>query len=873
MNGDGSSDLFGRFHLLERIGAGGMGEVFRAEMRGPDGFSRIVVVKRMLPDLVAEPEAVTMFVDEARIAARLVHPNIVPVYDFGKVGSRYFLVMEYVTGCDVSKLLAYLADQKQQMPAGVAVAIMAAVLEGLAFAHDLRGTDGELLGLVHRDIAPSNVLLGTSGEIKLTDFGIAKTRERLEHTRAGVIKGKHHYMSPEQASGKSVDARSDLFSLGVVLYRLIVGSRPFRGSTAEEILSNIRAGNYPRPEPVNPEVGSRLGDVLVRALQTRPEDRFQTAGEFRQTLIAAAALDSVIPDAVTLRKMVIEATAAFAHPPDNAVTLKARHVAKPEVSDSQREKTIAMGPPPEMGATLEATAPPADSSVPATRSTNDSVVPAIRSRNDSAAPPTQSTKVSVVIQPRHVAVGVFALVVLLATTFFIAMRLRGASNTSCTLRVALRMYPPQQQWFEEHVFAPFAKAEGCKVEVVEFNSTEELSRILGNGEADLAKVDIEHAPVLVELGRLQRLSALGQRVDARKFEELRKALRPEALQLGRFHTTIGDDLYLIPRKLETGQLFYRKSLVKLAVDGMPKQQAALDARLRELLGHGLPDRFTLNPDPTKWTSWDLIAASWVWAHTPIGGRTEQRYALRAEKRVLMEAIAAGAPAEAPWDVSPAMVDLFFEYAVLRELDVLHPDTYRTIDYTKPREMLANRGLAAFIEVQIDVGILVGNDHTLPRQIDDGDDWDVAPLPRLCNLERADAVPLVPESFAEVWGWGWGVPRNSREPERAMRLIMDITSRERHAAELEAFPILRVRKDVSPKWSVSRRLNEVGDQQLGSGRARYVEWPKRAGEIEATEQKIERAFRDLVIERHYRGPSQPIDRAMIESRLHKFLDEP
>ena len=138
------------------------------------------------------------------------------------------------------------------------------------------------------------------------------------------------------------------------------------------------------------------------------------------------------------------------------------------------------------------------------------------------------------------------------------------------------------------------------------------------------------------------------------------------------------------------------------------------------------------------------------------------------------------------------------------------------------------------------------------QIDDPADWDVAPLPRLCDLEQGAATPLVPASLAEVWGWGWGVPRNSREPELAMRLIMDIMSRDRHAAELEEFPILRVRKDTSPTWPVSRRLNEVGDQQLADGKARYVDWPKHAGEIEQIEQRIERAFRDIVIERHYRG---------------------
>src|SRR6185436_19257224 len=158
---------------------------------------RVVVVKRMLPDLTAESGAVSMFIDEAKLSARLVHPNIVQVYDFGKIDKRYFLVMEYVAGCDLSRLLAHLDDQGRKVPLSASVRIITALLNGLAYAHEMRGADGAPLGVVHRDVAPSNILLGTRGEIKLTDFGIAKTRDRLEHTRAGVIKGKYHYMSPE----------------------------------------------------------------------------------------------------------------------------------------------------------------------------------------------------------------------------------------------------------------------------------------------------------------------------------------------------------------------------------------------------------------------------------------------------------------------------------------------------------------------------------------------------------------------------------------------------------------------------------------------------------------------------------------------------
>jgi serine/threonine protein kinase len=872
----GTYDDFGRFHLLERIGAGGMGEVFRAEMRGPDGFSRIVVVKRMLPDFTAEPSGVAMFIDEAKLSARLIHPNIVQVHDFGKVDKRYYLVMEYVAGCDLSRLLTHLDEQQRKLPLGASVRIIAALLNGLAYAHELRGTDGKPLGVVHRDVAPSNILLGTRGEIKLTDFGIAKTRDRLEHTRAGVIKGKYHYMSPEQASGRELDARSDLFAVGVVLFKLLTGQRPFRGATGEEVLTNIRHGRYTPPHTLDPALAGELSDVLARALQVNPADRFQSAREFRAALLACAV---ETPRTDILGSLVHEVAAPYTKhgrgdQPGHAtletteeLTKDSQGVASLQPEPTEPEATVRARPGLAQAAESRPSLP---QWVSAQAVSSRPSIPSSQSSQSLQSLETNGT--TFVIRPKHLALGGIALVVLLGLTLLIAKRFIGSSDTSCVLRVAIRMYPAQQHWFEEHVFEPFGRAHDCKVKVVEFNATEELANILADGEADVAKVDIEHAPVLVELGRLQRIVPLAERVDAKAFAELRKALRPEALRIGTFHMTLGDDLYLLPRKLETPLLLYRRSAIAQAVRDAPAHKQALDTRLREIVGHGLPEGFALNPDPAKWTSWDLVAAAWVWAHTPFRGRTEPRYALRAQARVLKEAIAAGAPAKEPWHVSPALVTLFYEYAVLRELDVLHPETYTVIDYARVREMLASGALAAFIENQIDVGILVGNGEGMPTLIDDTNDWDVAPLPRIADLQRNERAPLNPESLSEVSGWGWGVPRNSRQPELAMRLILDILSRENHAAELERFPILRVRNDITPTWSVSKRVNEVGDAQLADGKARYVAWPTRPRKVEVLHDRIERAFRDIVIERNYSGRDRVIDRGVIEDRLHALLDD-
>jgi serine/threonine protein kinase/ABC-type glycerol-3-phosphate transport system substrate-binding protein len=861
---------FGRFHLLERIGAGGMGEVFRAEMRGPDGFSRVVVVKRMLPDLASEADAVTSFIHEAKLAARIVHPNVVQVYDFGKVGQRYFLVMEYVAGCDLARLLAIHRDAKRRLPPSVAITIVAALLEGLEFAHALRDADGAPLYLVHRDVTPANVLLGTAGEIKLSDFGIAKTRERLGQTRAGAVKGKWNYMSPEQTKGVALlDARSDLFAVGVVLYELVTGERPFKGKNGTEIAIAIQSGRYP---PMT-DVPDGLVEVVKRALQVKIEDRFQSARGFREVLLARAAREGITPDVELLRKLVDEAAMAFAS--HQMPTRPERPKAQEPAPVSDREPTEVVGDDADAAPTAPASRPPPTPQDPPPSRAPTAPPPvsigpgSISAAAVSTSAPSGNT-VSLVIRPRHFALGGVALVALIVATFAIAARMSHTDKQPEVVRIALRMYPAQERWFKEQVFDPFADRENCKVEIVEFNSTEELSRILANGEADVAKVDIEHAPLLVELGRLQRISALADRVDRKAYEELVSGLRPEALKLGQFHTMTGDDLYLLPRKLETAQLVYRPSLVELAAAEFPNQRAALDAKLHAAVGHGLPDGYVLDRDPAKWTTLDVVAAAWVWAHTPIDGTTEPRYAIRAEKRALMEAVSGGASSE-PWHVSAAMVDVFYGYAVMRELGVLRPESFATeADFAKLRDMLAHKALAAFIEVQIDVGILVGNGKGLPQLIDDPKDWDVAPLPRLASLDRADGT-AASESRSEVWGWGWGVPRNSRQPELAMRLILDILSQDRHAAELEQFTILRVRKDTTPAWQPSKRVNDVGDIQLANGKGRFVDWPKRPGEIEKIEARIDRAYRDIIVDRRYKGPDGTIDRALIETRLHKFLD--
>ena len=241
-------EKFGRYILLDRIGAGGMAEVFRAVMPGVEGFQRTFVVKRILAERAQSPYFVDMFVQEARINALLHHPNIVQVFDFGHVGGTYFLAMEYVRGRDVSEILRRLRRHERRCPVGVAAYIAREVAMALSYAHALAGADGQPLNIVHRDVSPSNIICPRTGGVKLLDFGIAKAlgEAEMEKTGVGLFKGKISYIAPERIKDLPADGRSDLFSLGVVLWELLAGRKLFRGKSEFDTLKNVAEMEVPR---------------------------------------------------------------------------------------------------------------------------------------------------------------------------------------------------------------------------------------------------------------------------------------------------------------------------------------------------------------------------------------------------------------------------------------------------------------------------------------------------------------------------------------------------------------------------------------------------------------------------------------------------
>ena len=275
---------FGQYTLLERIAVGGMAEVWKARMRGLEGFQKTVAIKKILPHMTHNSEFVSMFIDEAKLAAQLSHPNIIHIYDLGKIANDYFIAMEYVEGRDL-RTIGNLARQKRlPIPVGLSLLIAHHLAGALDHAHRKRDFEGRALGLVHRDVSPQNVLISRDGDIKLCDFGIAKAVTQAGQTQIGALKGKLQYMSPEQAWGRPVDARSDVFSLGTLLFEMLTGERLFAGDSEISVLEAVREGRVRSPREIDPSISAEIDAITRRALAHDPADRFQSAGEMEQRL-------------------------------------------------------------------------------------------------------------------------------------------------------------------------------------------------------------------------------------------------------------------------------------------------------------------------------------------------------------------------------------------------------------------------------------------------------------------------------------------------------------------------------------------------------------------------------------------------------------
>ncbi|WP_224249750.1 protein kinase domain-containing protein [Hyalangium gracile] len=275
---------YGQYVLVRKLAEGGMAEIFLSKLLGADGFERNVVIKRMLSNLSSLPDFVEMFRDEARLAARLAHPNIIQIHELGFVDGCYYICMEYLAGEDFSTTLRQAGRKRQYTPMPITLRVLVDAARGLHFAHDFTNEQGEPLNIVHRDISPSNLYVTYQGQVKVLDFGIAKAASRLVQTRTGVVKGKYIYMAPEQAQGKEVDRRSDVFSLGVSLYESLTNVRPFARENDLAVLNALVQGDFVPPSSLRRDIPPELEAVVLKAISLRPEDRYATAADFADAL-------------------------------------------------------------------------------------------------------------------------------------------------------------------------------------------------------------------------------------------------------------------------------------------------------------------------------------------------------------------------------------------------------------------------------------------------------------------------------------------------------------------------------------------------------------------------------------------------------------
>ncbi len=301
------SERIGKYRVLARLGQGGMARVLLTMAEGPHSFHKLLVVKELREELAHDPEFLTMFLDEARIAARLNHPNIVQTYEIGSDGDRYFLAMEYLEGQPLNAIFRRIG--RPNIPLEIHLRILADVLGGLEHAHRLADFDGSPLGIVHRDVSPQNVFVTYEGSVKLVDFGIAKAAGASSRTQEGILKGKISYIAPEQARCEQVDARADLFAVGLMLWEALAGRRLVHKEDEASVLARRMSGQDPSVRTVVPQLPAELANICDKAMAARPEARFQTAREFQEVLEAYLAKSDFRVSPKEVGAMVVDAFA------------------------------------------------------------------------------------------------------------------------------------------------------------------------------------------------------------------------------------------------------------------------------------------------------------------------------------------------------------------------------------------------------------------------------------------------------------------------------------------------------------------------------------------------------------------------------------
>lgn len=754
-----SDALLARYRLVRRIGAGGMAEVFRAELVGAEGVTRELVVKRMLHSLALDPEAVAMFVEEARIAARLRHPNVVQVYEFGKSGDSYFLAMELVEGCDLAAVIKHAGGQK--LPLGAAAFVLFELLEGLAYVHELTDAKGSPHGLVHRDVSPHNVLLGFAGEVKLADFGIAQVGARIEAgTAEEGVRGKRAYMAPEQARGEPLDARADIFAAGLVLFELLTGRRAYEGR-AEVLLEAAREGRVDALATVAPELHPALCEVADRALASERGARFQSAREFRDALRVAFELADVRPDREALRER-MRAT----------VEEGSRAATRPAA-----DRTLTVQDPTGTGVTGTGTG------------AEPLLTGPIAAAAGSGERPRISPRVRLLFERFAIAVGVFVVAVL-------AERRTRPRETRAptapaeaverrTVAVALPGGEDASAWFDQGGREVMERACRCRLDARRYRRASEVSAWLRDGRVDVAAVSSVEALVMARSGAVRRLEPLLKGADIG--DDTR----------GVTSGAEGDGRYVVPVVADVAALAYRPEAVREATAGFTAARAGLEARLREVTGKGLPAGFALREDVSEWTTWDLLAAAWSWRSRAGAGRLW--FPSRAGGDAVLAWTARAAATHGGSRVFGAdegSVLVAAWSAVHSATGVLHPGVREGEDGSRA---LGDARVAAAVVPASAVGrwgegfVLAG----VPR----GDD---------VVLDGAGDPQHIGARVCTGIAWGWVVGRGSPQPGHAVRALVAGASRETAQVWSHATATLALRRDAQPPGEVSRR--RVWDHQ-------------------------------------------------------------
>jgi len=349
----GAIQEFGKYQLIRRLASGGMAEVFLAKAAGPLGFEKTLVLKRILPHLVEDPEFVEMFLSEAKLAAQLNHHNIVQIFDFGVVEGAYFIAMEYIDGPNLRVLSNRLGELKasKPVPFPLCAKIVSLACEGLAYAHDLvnAGT-GDPLNLVHRDISPDNIMLTRTGGVKVVDFGIAKATSQMHRTRTGIVKGKVMYMAPEQIHNKALDRRADVYSLGVVLYNLATASSPYEADSDISLMHAVLLEPPVKARERRHDLPEEIERIIEKAMRKEIDQRYQNCFELQDDLERYLRRCDAMVGSAQIAELVREATPPESAPPMRGVTVRQRatpvlfHVPAPDGMPRRTDPEAPAGP-------------------------------------------------------------------------------------------------------------------------------------------------------------------------------------------------------------------------------------------------------------------------------------------------------------------------------------------------------------------------------------------------------------------------------------------------------------------------------------------------------------------------------------------------